>query len=577
MFFTRYLVIVTAFQYSHLLALVDQPVQDALRSLSSSKTATLMLLTSERSRENFVSWSRHYNWAFQTRSKLDGRLITELKGYTEQDENIVVLVAYPTWQQRKYILDALESEAYQLSLVRYLFILDPGESLPYGDYPLVSCALLVVNGTHADVPEDRFRNCTRRSAAQPRDLFERGTSKGWSTLRNKTFVVANRRISTEGKLIHHYDNFSDASAIMSALFVLNVSVIPRAFVYEGRGVKKNEKVTDALEKKIDMSVLSAPMIASSRKLISFSGITYWQCLTFYSLRKEKVPASLPSAWRSNSLNLALLLVCSGSVIAVYFVQSKMSRQVSSCSGMALFLLSNFLGRSTLFPPLSNLVPIRLLCLFWMVGTLALGIYIQTEVMSTISVPSYSESIETMEDLKKATDARKILPCVNKGMRSASFIQGSKTGVAKTLGSLMREHPDCCIFPGEGNMCYRLAQNGTHVYILVRLPHFRRRGEQYRLSPSEECFVVEYGTTYISKAFPHKEEYHRLITAVIEAGLHIFHERNAAKRATQDSLNELITIDLTTQLVFFAWCSCFLCIVFICELLAYATKRYTTLF
>lgn len=143
----------------------------------------------------------------------------------------------------------------------------------------------------------------------------------------------------------------------------------------------------------------------------------------------------------------------------------------------------------------------------MVKTLALGIYIQTEVMSTISVPAYSETIETIEDLKKATDARKISPCINKGMRSASFIQGSKTGVAKTLGSLMREHPDCCIFPGEGDMCYRLAQNGTYVYILVRLPPFHRRGEQYRLPPSEECFVVDYGTTYIYKAFPYNKEYH----------------------------------------------------------------------
>lgn len=172
-----------------------------------------------------------------------------------------------------------------MSLVRYLFILDPEESLPYGNYPLVSCALLVLNNTHADVPEDRFRNCPKRSAAQPRDLFERGTSKGWSTLRNKKFVLGTRTLSSEGKLIYHYDNFSGASAIMSALFVLNVYVIPRAFVYVGDGVSKNEKATDALEKKIDMSVLSAPMIASSRKLISFSGITYGQCLTFNSLRK----------------------------------------------------------------------------------------------------------------------------------------------------------------------------------------------------------------------------------------------------------------------------------------------------
>lgn len=92
---TRFLVLITAFEYSHLLAPIPQSVEDALSSLSSSKT-TLMLLTSERSRENFVSWTRHYNWAFHTRSKLDGRLITELKGYTEQDENVVVLVAYPT-------------------------------------------------------------------------------------------------------------------------------------------------------------------------------------------------------------------------------------------------------------------------------------------------------------------------------------------------------------------------------------------------------------------------------------------------------------------------------------------------
>lgn len=157
-----------------------------------------------------MNWIPRLTFPVQTWTRFEKEQVKQLKRLTESDTRVTVITPVSKKDQRKYILKSLGRETIFLSLVRLLFVLAPGEVLPYQDYPEISCTLNSLNTTVIDVPKIDFWNCTERSATSTHRLFAAKRSRLWTSLRNRSFVAGAYVKKASGETISdtHKDTYS---------------------------------------------------------------------------------------------------------------------------------------------------------------------------------------------------------------------------------------------------------------------------------------------------------------------------------------------------------------------------------
>lgn len=241
-----------------------------------------------------MNWITRLTFPVQTWTRFEKEQVEKLKHLTESDTRVTVIIPVSTKDQRKYILKSLGSEIIYLSLVRLLFVLAPGEVLPYQDYPEISCALISLNTTVIDVPKIDFWNCTERSATSTHRLFAAKRSRLWTSLRNRSFVAGAYVKRTSGETISDTHKDSYSVTLMRCLQNLNVSLLLQAFTAENSSC--DYSIQGILEKKIDISLLRSAVDEKRSCLVYVGSVIEDTSLNFYSAH-GRVRSSFSSFWQ----------------------------------------------------------------------------------------------------------------------------------------------------------------------------------------------------------------------------------------------------------------------------------------
>ncbi|CAN7939427.1 unnamed protein product, partial [Ixodes hexagonus] len=106
-----------------------------IKSLKTHGLFTVVLELHGPNNDKSMEWIFRLPFPVQVWTRFGSKEVERLKNYTMSDTKVIVLVPVSTEHQRRVILKKLKSHIIYLSLVRLLFVLDPGDVIPYKDYP----------------------------------------------------------------------------------------------------------------------------------------------------------------------------------------------------------------------------------------------------------------------------------------------------------------------------------------------------------------------------------------------------------------------------------------------------------
>ncbi|CAN7982694.1 unnamed protein product, partial [Ixodes hexagonus] len=105
-----------------------------MNSLRAQGLTTVVLALDETQSGKSVAWITRLSFPVQVWTRFRNKEVERLKNYTMSDTRVIVLVPVSTHHERVAILEKLKPHVIYLSLVRLLFVLEPGDVVPYKDY-----------------------------------------------------------------------------------------------------------------------------------------------------------------------------------------------------------------------------------------------------------------------------------------------------------------------------------------------------------------------------------------------------------------------------------------------------------
>ncbi|KAL3221268.1 hypothetical protein MRX96_029600 [Rhipicephalus microplus] len=153
---------------------------------------------------------------------------------------------------------------------------------------------------------------------------------------------------------------------------------------------------------------------------------------------------------------------------------------------------------------------------WLLGTFVLGIYLQSSVTASTSVPSLSAEIRTEEQLLDRLNGETMVPCT---ARFNHEIRGNRETepVYKPLARAFHKcRPDC--IEDFGYACMERASRGTHIYFATCTELQRRLALNYRLVVGDSALATWQGYSAVHTRYPFRYQHRRLMMAVSESGM-----------------------------------------------------------
>ncbi|CAN7950086.1 unnamed protein product, partial [Ixodes hexagonus] len=105
------------------------------KSLKAQGFFTVILALHEPSSDKSIAWITRLPFPVQLWTRFGSHEVERLREHTMSDTKVIVLVPVSTEHQRIAIIKKLRRHITFLSLVRLVFVLEPGEVLPYEDFP----------------------------------------------------------------------------------------------------------------------------------------------------------------------------------------------------------------------------------------------------------------------------------------------------------------------------------------------------------------------------------------------------------------------------------------------------------
>ncbi|KAM7306649.1 hypothetical protein ISCGN_010349 [Ixodes scapularis] len=489
-----------------------------LASLESSAGIHIVLLLQELHLPLTSSWARFSRLPFpvQVWNRFGTRETDELVQHSAIDRKVVVLVPSSTDRQRRAILEHLEDKIGKVTLARLLFLLGPGEHLPFDEYPEVSCVLISVNDSAIDVPQDSFRNCLNRRRTSAETLFSPKLQGRWSKFRDMTITGITHAIDySSGRVTYDYAKDVPSMTLKEALLHLNVTIQNYSVV---RGPTPIDPYTaPLLGKDVDMVLLRLHLNEERRRVMNVDAHTIGMYVGFYSARGTFGQRLMLRFDLQFGCVAAAAVVCAFAFVIVNTLRGKLSGRSTDVSNTVLFLYGSFFGRGASYPPFVESSVIRFLSILWLAGMFFLGNYIQSAITSESSVPIFKRAIETTEDVAKFVDSGRVMPCVTKTMYTHFFEASPNYGVLRTIHKLLRGCGDSCLAVDGWKFCTDKARQGTHV-ILDAYNEFALIHEP-GVSLGKDFFCHVTGCFPVAKSFPFAREYRQLTTAILEGGLY----------------------------------------------------------
>lgn len=470
-----------------------------------------------------AQWFAHLPVPVRVAAELDDPQLRQLKELTARDESAFVVVPRSSDVFRRRIMGVLEGDVFDVSLVRVIFVLEPGESLPYDVFPEASCLVVALTGVVVDVAWDQYRNCARRRASSNVPFMDDASSRTWPSLKRRKFTVVTEYTPRPGGVSYNRKTIPEATALFKALLQLNVTVLLKSMF----GTRKVESrlYYGIQRKKADISLLPVQLSEEMGSRVYLGAINSFRALAFYSRKGSKTSPHLLPSLLSSGLILASVVFCGLCVTCVYGAQGFLMGRRTGLSGIVLFLTANLLGRGFDLPPSFQYAVTRLLCLLWAFGMMFSCTYLQSVFTSEVSVPTVSRDISTLEDLRRFAQAGKVLPCLERYSYPENFIASSKTGIANLLKQLLQKCPDTCVNSRDMFYCYRLARTGTHVYLGVYDASMSLFASMFDLAPGEDLLRYSPAAAMTPKSFPHGRALRHLVLVLAQSGTVIFEENS----------------------------------------------------
>lgn len=232
-----------------------------------------------------------------------------------------------------------------LPLVRLLFVIKSGDPIPNDHFGNVSCALIFVNETTIDVPEDSYRNCSKRVAMEADQIFRTGKTRGWALLKGKSIIGLKKYVDQTSGNSFAYTSIAYGRALLDSMEHINVTVIP--FIsdtpYERQYPKIDQMLMDAVYKKFDLSFLSWSLDEAYQNLSDGSAVTLFGAVTFHTVKARRRQPSL--RYGSGTLSMTCCLgMFAVTILAIHFLRGRILKCSTGVSSVALLLYASIFGQ-----------------------------------------------------------------------------------------------------------------------------------------------------------------------------------------------------------------------------------------
>ncbi|KAH9370822.1 hypothetical protein HPB48_007893 [Haemaphysalis longicornis] len=223
---------------------------------------------------------------------------------------------------------------------------------------------------------------------------------------------------------------------------------------------------------------------------------------FFVPRSALVQPSFANTWTSVFMVYLKLLPLATMVLLFLRCVSYVYRNKTLSMGRATFsLLSTYFGHSLPIGLAISSPSSKLALYTWTIGILFVLNYFQNKITASRSIPAYSPTIKTLQELEALLDVGKISPCLSSFM--AKHIFGTTSNMAY-LEPLRRSIENCkrgCVTESPGTDCFARSKQGTHATITTCMDWLVPNWKKHGLMPGEESLLMFLAMTKAHGKFP----------------------------------------------------------------------------
>ncbi|KAH7961123.1 hypothetical protein HPB52_002994 [Rhipicephalus sanguineus] len=512
-------------------------------------------------------------------NRLGAEQLNELKVHVNHNRKVWVVVPWSDMKQRSHLFSKLNEAVFELSLVRFVIALQPGEILPHGQFTELACIVVGVNDTAIDVATDGYRSCTQRKALlSPAALFDYNTDTSYSVFKNRKLITATEITMTSVNVYRRYTRIPESVLLFNILKSLNATILPYHFKGTGRGQER--LIYKVHRKEIDLSLFPAGLSEEEDALIDARAINAFRSIVFHSRKGMRVAPRLSHMLLYSGHLLTAIEISAVLIVLVYLFQDHLLDSRTSLTKLLLFLFATLVGQGYPEPPPRRTNVTRIICLFWTIGMLSICAHLQSAITSEVNVPVVERKIKNSDDLLKLAKAKRVLPCLEQSSYSERFIMTSTTEVGTVLRELLKNCRDCVnTKSGRDGKCFDLAKRGTHVYIRVYDVLTNLFWDRYGIAASEDSFRFMPSAPMMAKGFPCGPALKCLVMELREhgheqktVGMKIWNITHNFRGASSDTAN-VAPISFWEHYLIYAGGTLLACVSFILELCwAHAGQR-----
>ncbi|KAH6930385.1 hypothetical protein HPB50_013170 [Hyalomma asiaticum] len=344
-----------------------------------------------------------------------------------------------------------------------------------------SCQVITVSEVEVNEHFGDYKQCTRNH----RRVLHRGQKLSLFTSTSSTKYPKHTRI--EYAVFDRQNNFGGGlygpkpRMVIEAYEALNNTLIQRW--------STDDSDSMLLDRRVDVVLGTRNVYCWSRCF--FYPYALYAPFSTCTLAKRAGPLvpSFASTWESFfciPLVLAPMVVM---ILLVAHIQRRFSpNDASSLSGVIVFLVSTYLGRSP--PPVirSAAISSKLMMTTWMLGMLFLINFIQTEITSSRAVPEYSSAVRNMADFLERIQSNATGICVNAGTSKMIRKVTKAASTISYLHLLNRVLEQCgqgCTTDSFWRDCAPKIRRGTHVGVILTTPFLLGLAEYNELVPGAD--------------------------------------------------------------------------------------------
>ncbi|KAL1416263.1 hypothetical protein MTO96_034830 [Rhipicephalus appendiculatus] len=279
-------------------------------------------------------------------------------------------------------------------------------------------------------------------------------------------------------------------------------------------------------------------------------IAYWY-ESFYAKRYSLVMLPLRDILEDSKFGLSLIfaaLLFTLTFLVLAEVYRGKCWSTNGASDSLMFLLASLYSTSHSVPRIGNLTGRgRFVCGLWLLAMVPFGNYFQGEMTSRETLPAFPEHIDTLAELERTLDEKRVAPCVVKDtfLHERLLKNISADSVHRKLRLSFQMHPEQDkLLQSSYSLCLKCALREDRICYTVSLPSWFRSPYKQSIVESRERFRPVILTFAVRKNYPRKVGLRQLIRKVAEAGLMRPPEEKRRQEILQN-YDERISLELST--------------------------------